>query len=107
MRSKPKVSYEVCNLQAYGMKDPLSYCQTSPATFTHNLPPEVLLPLQRNTETAKKATALTLPRVTQVFTATVQKPNCHMFNRMDSVTLFLRVSHGFQAVARALHILDL
>ena len=76
--SKPRVSYEVCNLQAYGMKDPKGYYQASPASQPRNLPPQELSPSKRSfvstkaTEHSPKS-----PRVTQVFTATVQKPSCH------------------------------
>ena len=53
MLSKPTVSYEVCNLQAYGMKDPKGYYQASPATCMHNLPPQVLSPIQRSSRSTK------------------------------------------------------
>ena len=53
MLSNHKVSYEVCNLQAYGMKDPKGYYQSSPATFMHNLPQQVLSPIRRSCQKPK------------------------------------------------------
>ena len=53
--SNHKVSYEVCNLQAYGMKDPEGYYQSSPATFMHNLPQQVLSPIRRSYQKPKSS----------------------------------------------------
>ena len=52
MLFKQRVSYEVCNLQAYGMNDPKGYYHASPATFMHNLPPQVLMPIKRNSKSS-------------------------------------------------------
>ena len=47
MLSRPRrVSYEVCNMQAVGMKDNEGSARI-PLTFMHNLPPQVLLPIHR------------------------------------------------------------